>query len=160
MTKPTGYTLYLDHGGVATNRPSTDRLGTALTLQELIWMARGAAPFERAGRLWAREEATRRVLNMGDLGITRICDSCDRPVPACDAGETPETGGSDRQPTSGPCPGSVRRTRVRDAMKENEETLRAILQRLADSPESPEQSRREAKAMLQLLAEQERQRDG
>ena len=41
------------------------------TWEQLRWMARGAAPFERGGRLWARDNTVNAVLYMADLHSTR-----------------------------------------------------------------------------------------
>ena len=67
--KPAGYTLYLDRAGVATNNPTTDEIGHAETWEQLQWMARGAEPFERAGRLWALNNQTHTVLFMADIKL-------------------------------------------------------------------------------------------
>ncbi len=64
-----GYTLYLDRAGVCTDHPATDEIGHAETWEQLQWMARGAAPFERAGRLWALNNRTRTVLHMADIKL-------------------------------------------------------------------------------------------
>lgn len=69
--KPAGYTLYLDRAGVCTDNPATDEIGHAETWEQLHWMARGAAPFERAGRLWALNNKTRTVLFMADIRLDR-----------------------------------------------------------------------------------------
>ncbi|MDE2906928.1 MAG: hypothetical protein OXQ28_12695 [Acidobacteriota bacterium] len=67
--KPTGYTLYLDRAGVATNNPTTDEIGRAETWEQLQWMVRGAEPFERGGRLWALNNHTHTVLFMADMRL-------------------------------------------------------------------------------------------
>ncbi|MYG27574.1 MAG: hypothetical protein F4213_16410 [Boseongicola sp. SB0677_bin_26] len=67
--EPAGYTLYLDRAGVATNNPTTDEIGRAETREQLQWMARGAEPFERGGRLWALNNTTRTVLFMADIRL-------------------------------------------------------------------------------------------
>lgn len=64
-----GYTLYLDRAGLCTSDPLTDEVGYAETWRELHWMAKGAEPFERAGRLWARDEAAGTVLCMADMRL-------------------------------------------------------------------------------------------
>ena len=63
------YTLYLDRAGVCTDNPATDEIGHADTWEQLQWMARGAAPFERAGRLWALNNQTHTVLYMADIRL-------------------------------------------------------------------------------------------
>ena len=62
-----GYTLYLDRAGLLTCEPLTDEIGVADTWTQLHWMAKAAAFFERAGRLWARDEACGIVLSMADM---------------------------------------------------------------------------------------------
>ena len=69
--KPAGYTLYLDRAGVCTDNPTTDEIGRAETWEQLQWMARGAEPFERGGRLWALNNTTRTVLFMADIRLDR-----------------------------------------------------------------------------------------
>ena len=64
-----GYTLFLDRAGVATSDPTTDEIGHAHTWEELQWMARGAEPFKRGGRLWARDEQNNAVLYMADIQL-------------------------------------------------------------------------------------------
>ncbi len=63
------YTLYLDHAAICTEKPATDEIGRAETWEQLQWMARGAAPFERGGRLWALNNRTRTVLFMADIKL-------------------------------------------------------------------------------------------
>jgi len=65
----TRYTLYLDRAGVCTDNPATDEIGHADTWEQLQWMARGAAPFERTGRLWALNNKTHTVLFMADIRL-------------------------------------------------------------------------------------------
>ena len=65
------YTLYLDRAGVCTDDPATDEIGHADTWEQLQWMARGAAPFEHAGRLWALNNKTHTVLFMADIRLDR-----------------------------------------------------------------------------------------
>ena len=62
-----GYTLYLDRAGLCTSEPLTDEIGAADTWRQLHWMAKAASFFERAGRLWARDEVRRIVLSMADM---------------------------------------------------------------------------------------------
>ena len=81
----TGYTLYLDRAGLCTPQPTTDEIGRADSLTELGWLARGAAPFERAGRLWALDEERNTVMSMADIKINQRCGTCDRPITDCDA---------------------------------------------------------------------------
>ena len=66
---PAAYTLYLDRAGICTDDPATDEIGHAGTWEQLQWMARGAAPFERGGRLWALNNRTRTVLFMADMKL-------------------------------------------------------------------------------------------
>ncbi|MCY4636533.1 MAG: hypothetical protein OXG04_18850 [Acidobacteria bacterium] len=63
------YTLYLDRAAICTEKPATDEIGRAETWEQLQWMARGAAPFERGGRLWALNNRTRTVLFMADIKL-------------------------------------------------------------------------------------------
>ena len=66
---PAGYTLYLDRAAICTDNPATDEIGRADTWEQLQWMARGAAPFERGGRLWAMNNRTRTVLYTADINL-------------------------------------------------------------------------------------------
>ena len=66
-----GYTLFLDRAGLCTSDPATDEIGHAHTWEQLQWMARGAEPFERGGRLWARDEEHNAVLCMQDIRMDR-----------------------------------------------------------------------------------------
>jgi len=66
---PAQYTLYLDRAGICTDDPATDEIGRAETWEQLQWMARGAAPFEGGGRLWALDNRTRTVLFMADIKL-------------------------------------------------------------------------------------------
>ena len=65
------YTLYHDPAGVATDNPRTDEVGHADTWEQLQWMARGAAAFERGGRIWALNNRTSTVLFMADIRLDR-----------------------------------------------------------------------------------------
>ena len=67
----TRYTLYLDRAGVCTDDPTTDEIGHADTWEQLQWMARGAAPLERGGRLWALNNRTMTVLFMADIKLNQ-----------------------------------------------------------------------------------------
>lgn len=69
------YTLYLDRAGICTDNPATDEIGHADTWRQLQWMARGAAPFERGGRLWALNNKTRTVLFMADIRLDEDPDA-------------------------------------------------------------------------------------
>ena len=60
------YSLYLDVVGVATEAPASFRIGDAGSWRELHWMARGAKPLERGGRLRGHSEDGR-VLYASDL---------------------------------------------------------------------------------------------
>lgn len=62
-----GYTLYLDRAGLATPNPTTDEVGHAQSWEQLQWMALGARPFERGGRLWALDRSTNEDLSMADI---------------------------------------------------------------------------------------------
>ena len=64
-----GYTLFLDRVGVATTKPTTDEIGHAHTWEQLQWLARGAEPFERGGRLWASDDEENSVLHMSDIRL-------------------------------------------------------------------------------------------
>ena len=66
---PAAYTLYLDRAGICTDEPATDEIGHAETWEQLQWMACGAAPFERGGRLWALNKRTQTVLFMADIKL-------------------------------------------------------------------------------------------
>ena len=66
---PAAYTLYLDRAAICTDNPATDEIGRADTWEQLHWMARGAAPFERGGRLWALNNRTRTILYMADIRL-------------------------------------------------------------------------------------------
>ena len=66
-----GYTLFLDRAGLCTPDPTTDQIGHAHTWEQLQWMARGAEPFERGGRLWALDEDHNAVLCMQDIRMDR-----------------------------------------------------------------------------------------
>ena len=66
---PAQYTLYLDRAGICTDDPATDEIGRAETWEQLQWIARGAAPFEGGGRLWALDNRTRTVLFMADIKL-------------------------------------------------------------------------------------------
>ena len=66
-----GYTLFLDRAGLCTPDPTTDQIGHAHTWEQLQWMARGAEPFERGGRLWALDENHNAVLCMQDIRMDR-----------------------------------------------------------------------------------------
>ena len=66
-----GYTLFLDRAGLCTPKPATDRIGHAHTWEQLQWLARGAEPFERGGRLWARDDEHNMVLSMSDIRLDR-----------------------------------------------------------------------------------------
>jgi hypothetical protein len=65
------YTLFLDRAGMCTSNPTTDEIGHAHTWEQLQWMARGAEPFERGGRLWALNNRTNTVLYMTDIRLDR-----------------------------------------------------------------------------------------
>ena len=60
------YSLYLDVAGVATDAPASFRIGEAGSWRELHWMAKGAKPLERGGRLRGHAEDGR-VLYVSDL---------------------------------------------------------------------------------------------
>ncbi|MCY4121365.1 MAG: hypothetical protein OXG72_10650 [Acidobacteria bacterium] len=75
VSRTAGYTLYLDRAGLCTNNPTTDEIGHADTWEQLRWMARGAAPFERGGRLWAVNNKTRTVLYMADIKLEQDPDA-------------------------------------------------------------------------------------
>ena len=79
-----GYTLFLDRAELMTPTPATDEIGHTHTWQQLQWMARGAEPFERGGRLWARNDEHNTVLQMSDIRL-------DQPPPASWAGKTAKT---------------------------------------------------------------------
>ena len=67
-----GFTLYLDRAGLGlknTRRRLTDKIGFAPDWTALHWMAKGAGPLERGGRLWARDEARGFVLFMADMKL-------------------------------------------------------------------------------------------
>ena len=61
--------------GVCTNNPTTDEIGHADTWEQLQWMAVGAEPFERGGRLWALNNRTRTVLYMADIRLDQDPDA-------------------------------------------------------------------------------------
>ena len=65
------YTLYLDRAAICSEKPATDEIGRAETWEQLQWMARGAAPFERGGRLWALNNRTRTVLFMANIKLNK-----------------------------------------------------------------------------------------
>ena len=65
-----GYTLLHDEVGVATDNPRTRELGRAATWTELCWMAKGARPFERGGRLWGRGDSTGSVFHLADMNLS------------------------------------------------------------------------------------------
>ena len=69
MRRTHGYTLYLDRAGLCTSDPLTDEVGACETWEQLHWMAKGAEPFERGGRLWARDESNGTVLCMADMRL-------------------------------------------------------------------------------------------
>ena len=66
---PKGYTLFLDRAGLCTSRPDTCEIGHAHTWEQLQWLARGAEPFKRGGRLWARDDGRNIVLHMSDIAL-------------------------------------------------------------------------------------------
>ena len=116
------YTLYLDRAGLCTPQPTTDEIGRADSLTELGWLARGAAPFERAGRLWALDEERNTVMSMADIKINQECRSCERSVADCDA--KPKKAGEQG------CPGAERRETLRHQTqlirKQRETTLEKL----------------------------------
>ncbi len=65
--RPSGYTLYLDRAGLATSDPLTEEVGACETWEQLHWMAKGAVPFERGGRLFARDERRGIILSVADM---------------------------------------------------------------------------------------------
>ena len=79
-----GFTLYLDRAGLCTPRPTTEVVGRADTRTELFWLAKGAAHFERGGRLWATDDRTGTVLSMADMKLAQACGDCNLPVEECD----------------------------------------------------------------------------
>ena len=136
-----GFTLYLDRAGLCTARPTTEVVGRADTRVELCWLARGAAHFERGGRLWATDDRTGTVLYMGDMKIAQRCENCDRTVDECD-----RTAGVD------PCTGGARRAELEQAVDDREKTREAAVDALETAVERHDAAALESAARTVLAA--------
>ena len=93
-TVGTAFVLHLDRAGLGTATPATEVVGTADTIEHLYWLARGAAHFERGGRLWAENADTGECLTLGDLRIEQRCEGCGRGVEDCDRERPPRAEGA------------------------------------------------------------------
>ena len=136
-----GFTLYLDRAGLCTPRPTTEVVGRADTQVELCWLARGAAHFERGGRLWATDDRTGTVLYTADMKIAQRCENCDRTVEDCN-----RTSGDD------PCTGRARRAELERAVDDREKTREAAVDALETAVERRDAAALERAAKTVLAA--------